>query len=428
MPRTNSVQGILTGEQTSQIRESMHLNCKIAVMVPVYNESAGLFLSCLESLAAQTKIKPEEFEVAVVINNSKREALEKEPAFLANSAIFEIIRFIQGGKEPKSADKTVIRRAGALRDKHLAVRVIDKFSAATAYEENNVGTASNRACAELANRFLTSTKAGQNGIIALADCDCILSPNFLQALTVDFVDPTVNACSGILQYAMPNSVKKTQILQKALETYLHRPLMIRNQPKKLMRRNDSKTNRIISCCPNLAVRVRSYIAVGGMGKHISNAGTALAIKLSSLPGLTCVDMNYSVFVLARPSARADLFSFGRAVEFISRSVEAYMIGKANKVLLPKTEDVRVFLGVAAGLAKNGKINEDNLRRLCEELQMPAERLSAANFKELALAVEDDMSQPLGIRPPLWRTMAVVAEKFYDSFPKTDITSLVATQI
>src|SRR4029077_906363 len=116
------------------------------------------------------------FEVAIIVNNSKLEAAQQTAAFLANQ---EMLKFLADLKNP--AAKELNPEINSIKNSGLIINAIDKSSLENSDEENHIGHARNRGCMEITNRFL-STPVGTEGIISMIDCDCRVSENYISSI------------------------------------------------------------------------------------------------------------------------------------------------------------------------------------------------------------------------------------------------------
>ena len=130
-------------EQHTWIKPAMSPSCRLAVVVPIYDEPLEGLNKLLKSLAVQEQVFKTEFEVVAIVNNSHRQALEKSKEYLQNQLT---IKFLKSVKAFPSS-----------------LRIIDK-SSSIALQENNVSLIRQRAGAEVVMRFLKSDK-GLKGII-----------------------------------------------------------------------------------------------------------------------------------------------------------------------------------------------------------------------------------------------------------------------
>ena len=150
----------LDGEKPeSFIEKPMGKDCKVAVLVPAYNESISEIIRTISSLSEQEGADPSLFEVDFIINNKKIDAEQKSAAFLANQESINLIKFINGESQnvPEGLTAEQIKKVEDIKKSKIKINIIDKSSADTADQENNVGIARNRAGAEIINRFITSS-------------------------------------------------------------------------------------------------------------------------------------------------------------------------------------------------------------------------------------------------------------------------------
>ena len=177
----------LQGED--RIETPMHPDCKLSIVVPVFNEDVRRLARQLASFRAQTNIKPTEFEIIYVINNDEDDGSERALAIRAKN----------------------IHTTSYLRQDHgLVVHVIDKSSPGKTIPKCNVGKARNRGVAEAGVRFY---EQGKNGILFQTDADTWLeNPEHLISVCELFEsDATViGASGGVIFQWDPDTKDKTK--------------------------------------------------------------------------------------------------------------------------------------------------------------------------------------------------------------------------
>lgn len=315
--------------------------CKLTVLIPVYNESPEILLRPLESLIKQNGIKFENFEVVFVVNNSRLEAINKDPAFLSNQQALEILSYA-GRLRPKyffSEVDELKSRWKNIRESGLVIRVIDQSSEKKSEIQNTVGLARNRAGMEVCKDFLTQAAVKENGIIVSADCDCRFSENYIAGIAGNFDNYRLLSLSGNLELESDPSQNFGDVILKATKLHLNWHL-IKPLGRKITifdRADGEKLNRLITI--NTAVTVKAWMAVGGFPNMHSLEDLFFCKKIFMLPGKIAKSDEFTVFILNRVSHRAGALSLGRRVGIIGSAVEEYQKGNTNKLFVP---DARMF--------------------------------------------------------------------------------------
>lgn len=187
----------LSGEE--RVVTPMDSRCEVSVVIPAYAEREGIFRPLL-SLARQEGVRPEQFEVLIVVNNPPTEPMRqadesevdwrrKRDLYLMsayqNQQTLDLLRALSGEKIP--ADATDEERAYVEEIRASGIRVfgVDKASDGKTLlsGEANVGGARNRGVAEAVERF---QKIGRNGIVAQSDADVRFSANYVASLVSVF--------------------------------------------------------------------------------------------------------------------------------------------------------------------------------------------------------------------------------------------------
>lgn len=414
------VSKVLEGESSkSYIERPMDKECKVAVMVPAYNETTSTILRSLSSLSIQEGINPNMFEVDVVVNNKKRDAQEQTDAFLANQETIKLIKFIngEGTTIPEGLTPEQIEQIEKIRDSKIVVNVIDKSSTDTAYEENNVGIARNRAGAEIIDRFLNSS-AQTDGIVAITDSDCIFSPNYVRSLIQSFDEHRINGVSGNLEFEIDPSLPNKELIQRAFDIY-----MGKEGPKKDYSDEPSfkiQAEGALMSGANMAVSARSWAQVDGMPPLAGGEDIRFGQSVEKLPGQVAKNYDYTTTSLIRVSERTGLQGNGRIVKKIKESIDAYLAGETDKIVIEDREAVNSFF--------NGVISASTERRLTGKLIMdlmtqnnfkPSE-IAETEFNELATEINQELGKPEAERD--YRKIERMAlEKIYPFYPERDVT-------
>ncbi len=405
-----------TENKNSFIKEPIHEGCKLVVSLPVYDEQPASLLLCLSSLAKEEGISVKDFEVVIVVNNNTVAAKNKTKEYLNNQQILNLIYFLLGNEKLKfklSAQESEMVKN--IVDSKINIRVINKSSVECAYEENYVAIARNRAAAEIYERF-KKTKIKDKGIIVIADCDNIFSPNFVTSIISTFEKYNVNACSGRLQFYFGNDIKNLEVMKKVLPIFLNRPLTLPISKKIIVQNSKEHKPSIISCCPNLSVNIKAYFQAGGFPNRYSAAGTVIVENLSKLPGSTCVNLSYSVGYEIRSSERCGMFGFGRTVSYIEKYVDNYTNGRVNKIMAPDYKLMKDFMIITTALRERDRLNKSNLLKVFKELNIIVENLPNNDIDGfLKAAKKDDLLDSNKIKFKNMEKFAI--DHFFDLFTK-----------
>ena len=234
------------------ILEPMNKDCKLAVILPVYNEGFEILLDCLVSLATQTA-PPEQFEVISVVNNSQNEAMLNTASFVNNQNVLKLIDYINNKSifKPIGVTAGQLRKIKVIQQYGLRLHSIDKSAIKSAEIENFVAKARQTGAREAERRFF-SVLAKDNGIVVFNDCDSYFSNNYIAGLIKIYQAYNLNGLAGRNEFVMGRDCAYPEVLKRAVEISLGRPLSVK--PKKLFyrQRRDNLTLRVMSCCPNIS--------------------------------------------------------------------------------------------------------------------------------------------------------------------------------
>lgn len=198
-----------TLEGEARITEEMNPDCEVSLVIPVYSERESIFRP-LSSLAKQTGVERDQFEVIFVINNPSqppiRAQAETEDVYKAlvagyekavseNQTVLSFIQYLNGGEllECTEAEKIQLDR---IKASGVRIHVVDKTSPGQAFarEVAHVGSARNRGVAEAVARFYGLKK---NGIVAQSDADTRFPSDYIfKILGVFRKDPDLIGIGG----------------------------------------------------------------------------------------------------------------------------------------------------------------------------------------------------------------------------------------
>lgn len=147
--------------------------CKLAVLVPIYNEDPFIVERLLSSLEAQQHIDPAEFEVLCLVNNDLPGTTGHDNAFEANQRVLAMLRN---------------------RQHRANVVTLDCSSAGCETSANNIGKVRDRLVRTAYERF---SAREYNGVLFHVDADVYLDdPLFLRKALNGFADPEVIGIAG----------------------------------------------------------------------------------------------------------------------------------------------------------------------------------------------------------------------------------------
>jgi hypothetical protein len=162
------------------------------------DEGVGITLLLL-SLAEQKDIKPKEFEVIFLVNNSETDARAQTPAFRRNQETFETLSALSRGIIPSHFCEKTKADCQKILDAKIRIFAIDRFSTGRAFRWANVGIARDALGLEALHRF---EKIGcSNGIIVWTDADSLLSPDYLASLRKEYQrNPKLKGCGSRVSF------------------------------------------------------------------------------------------------------------------------------------------------------------------------------------------------------------------------------------
>lgn len=156
---------------------SLHPECLITILVPVYDESVARIKEQVAAFAAQNFPK-NHFEMVLVVNNPK--AKNTSPETLKNNALAI----------------TYLKR----KNKKIIAHVIDRSSKGHELKIGNVGEARNFGIHLVAKRYLDQKR---DGIIIQLDADTIPpNANYLKTVLKDFLAEKAFAAAGGVKFVL----------------------------------------------------------------------------------------------------------------------------------------------------------------------------------------------------------------------------------
>jgi GT2 family glycosyltransferase len=413
----------LKGEKPeSFIARPMSQDCKVAIMIPAYNENASNILRSLSSLAEQEEVDPNLFEVDLVVNNRKVDAEQNTPAFLANQESIRLIKYINGESReiPEGLTTEQIEQVEKIRKAEIKINVIDKSSVNTSDEENNVGVARDRAGAEIIDRFMKSS-GNTEGAIAITDCDCIFSRNFIKSLIASFEEHKINGVSGNLEFEIDSSLPNQELIKKAFDIY-----MGKDGPKKDYSGEPNfkiQKEGALQAGANMTVTAKAWAMVNGMPRIAGGEDIRFGKNIEDLRGQVAKNYDYTITSLIRVSERTGLQGNGRIVKKIKESVDDFVAGKTDRIVVEDREMVdKFFNGVLRAnesKALKGKLFLD----LMKECNFKQNNIPESEYDELASEINTELEKPKS-EQELKKIEKLILEKIYPYYPERDVTDRI----
>lgn len=150
-------------------------NCKLAVLVPVFNERIDTLTRLLESLIDQENVEPNTVEVICLVNNDRPGTKDYQTVYEANQKV------LKAGLSERFREK-------------LSVTVIDHSSHGHEIPGCNIGKVRNLLVQEAAKRFRSNN---HNGILLNVDADVHFKDKQFIRKSLDlFNDPRVVGVVG----------------------------------------------------------------------------------------------------------------------------------------------------------------------------------------------------------------------------------------
>jgi len=208
----------LTGEDLISIPQNP--DCQISVVIPAYKEDMSTILRQLGSIKHQRGIKPEQFEVIYVVNNSPNPSTEVRNA---NKAILGLPFWKNQSEGFDDSGLSEEEKELVQELKGLNLFVVDKSSSGHEIEDCNVAKARNRGIAEATKRFNDNTE--KNGIVLQTDADTnYTDPDFFNKIITKFqTDPQIIAMAGGIKVSFISDEQdqtKQEILKNKLQNLI----------------------------------------------------------------------------------------------------------------------------------------------------------------------------------------------------------------
>ncbi|TSC90988.1 MAG: hypothetical protein CEN90_715 [Parcubacteria group bacterium Licking1014_17] len=413
----------LAGEKPeSFISRPMNQDCKVAVMIPAYNESASNILRSLSSLVEQEEVDSSLFEIDLVVNNRRTDADQKSAAFLTNQESINLIKFINGESEdaPKNLTEEKIKQIEKIKKSQIKINVIDKSSPNTSEEENNVGVARDRAGAEIVDRFMTSS-GNTEGAIAITDCDCTFSRNFIKSLIQSFEQHKINGVSGNLEFEIDPSLPNQELMKKAFDIY-----MGKDGPKEDYSGEPNfkfQKEGALQAGANMAVTAKAWAMVNGMPRIAGGEDIRFGKNVEELRGQVAKNYDYTITSLIRVSERTGLQGNGRIVKKIKESIDDFVAGKSDKIVVEDREMVDKFFNGVLRANENKTLKGNLILDLMKYCGFKQNNIPESEYDELAREVNAELEKPKS-EQELKKIEKLILEKIYPYYPERDVTDKI----
>lgn len=413
----------LKGEKPeSFIARPMSQDCKVAVMIPAYNESASNVLRSLSSLAEQEEVDPSLFEVDLIVNNRKIDAEQNTPAFLANQESIRLIKYINGESQeiPEGLTTEQAEQIEKIKKSQIKINVIDKSSPNTSEEENNVGVARDRAGAEIVDRFMTSS-GNTEGAIAITDCDCTFSRNFIKSLIQSFEQHKINGVSGNLEFEIDPSLPNQELMKKAFDIY-----MGKDGPKEDYSGEPNfkfQKEGALQAGANMAVTAKAWAMVNGMPRIAGGEDIRFGKNVEELRGQVAKNYDYTITSLIRVSERTGLQGNGRIVKKIKESIDDFVAGKSDKIVVEDREMVNKFFNGVLRANENKTLKGNLILDLMKDCGFKQNNIPESEYDELAREVNAELEKPKS-EQELKKIERLILEKIYPYYPEKDVTDRI----
>jgi hypothetical protein len=171
-PRSAKPTDLFTNEAMSRNQDP---SCKLAILVPIFDEEERTIARLLDSLTRQREVAPPEFEVICLVNNDLPGTMKYEEVYGANQEVLRICRLT----DPRGEQR---------------ITVLDCSSPGKEIAGCNVGEARNRLVHAATRRF---RRNGHNGVLLHVDADVYFNDALFLRKAIDlFDDPDVIGVAG----------------------------------------------------------------------------------------------------------------------------------------------------------------------------------------------------------------------------------------
>jgi hypothetical protein len=403
---------------------AMEKSCKLSVLIPVYGESLEMVMRPLLSLIAQKGVGFADFEVVMAVNNSRQEALQKTDVFKLNQKILEALKFMSGEARILNRDFAAREKEWILRVKNSGIRLraADLSGAKNAKTVNVIGAVRKTVGDEICRRFLAAP-VGQSGIIAMTDCDCRVSENYIASILAAFASYNLNGLTGKFELEADVSLPYGDLVMRATRTHLNWPAVRAKPAKTLLFQKQDGIKKSIFMNPNIVVSVKSWLASGGVPLLHSWEDVMFGQKLIGLPGDVAKSADFTVVSLARSSQRGGFMGLGRRVGMIAESVGAYREGKTGRLLVPDADLISNFYFALLYASRRGVLSGNILSWLLETRGFGGVKLSQKELNGVAAKL-NKIAKVYSWEQQFLILEQIISQYFGRVFPQKDATASV----
>ncbi len=279
----------------TRIETRMHSQCEVSVVIPAYAEREGIFRPLL-SLARQEGVKPEQFEVIVVVNNPPSEPVRQADetqkdwerkrdlylmATYQNEQTLLLIRSLTNSTISSESTEDERVFLDEIRSSGLKVYAIDKATNGQTLPETfaNVGGARNRGVAEAVARFFE--QKGTNGIVAQSDADVRFAPDYVVSLIRVFAnDPVLIGIVGRMEFEKTAEMEALITSSSSFAQLLMHYRWVTECLK--YGRTAKPLSRVWFSGGNMASRAFEVAIVGGVPKIAGGEDPAFGFRLAKI--------------------------------------------------------------------------------------------------------------------------------------------------
>lgn len=265
-------------------------------------------------------------------------------------------------------------------------------------------------------------KSKSEAVIAMIDCDCRVSPNYIEELIFTFQNPVVNGSAGKWLIKIDSKLPCHELVAKALEMHLGKNLLEKDYKpvqKRLpfkYQKKDKMVKNILINGQNMAIRVSAWQKAGGMMHLKSFEDLILGAKITDLPGDVVYNPNFTVTTLARKSDRVGMTGFGRRVEYIVKSAAEYHKGKIAEVHVPELYNLFQFFVRLFHVYSQHLLNERILENLLSLYGVNVKTLTKEEMKILLRLAKNEFGQKQQFKKNGELKTESLLEKLYHLFP------------
>jgi hypothetical protein len=275
---------------------------------------------------------------------------------------------------------------------------------------------------EICRRFLL-VPAGESGVMALLDCDCRVSENYVASILATFGSYNINALTGITQLEADQSLPYGDLVLKATYSHLRWPAHRTKAAKTLIFQKQDGLKYPIFMNPNIVVSVKSWLASGGVPQLHSWEDVMFGQKLLAMPGDSAKSEDYTVVSLARSSQRGGFMGLGRRVGMIAESVSAYQLGQSKRLFVPDGELISNFYFALLFAARRRLLSGDILPWLLETRGFIVPQLPQKRIDQISAEL-NSLSKGYTWEQQFLLLEKIIFRNFGNVLPQKDITGMI----